>query len=82
MSVNRTAITDSTTREELIARINNLEEEALLLEERIGDKNSEIESLRMVPEQRERLIQAADTMADLGRIHNTPACKAAWIDGN
>jgi hypothetical protein len=66
----------------LIAHVSVLEEEIAQLETRIEDKNSEIESLRMVPEQRERLIQAADMMADLGRIHNTPACKAAWIDGN
>jgi Mg2+ and Co2+ transporter CorA len=74
-------ITDSTAREKLIAYINELEKENQRLEERIVDKNSEIKSLRMAPEQRERLVQAADLMADKGIIHNTPACKYAWING-
>jgi hypothetical protein len=28
-----------------------------------------------------RLAEAADLMADMGRIHNTPKAKADWIDG-
>ena len=82
MKLDHITITDSTTREELIAHVNDLEEEVQQLETRIEDKNSEIESLRMAPEQRERLVRAADMMVDKGIIHNTPACKLAWINGN
>ena len=81
MKLDCITITDSTTREELIAHVNDLEEEVQQLETRIEDKNSEIKSLRMAPEQLERLVRAADMMADLGRIHNTPACKLAWVNG-
>jgi len=67
-------ITESTTREDLISRISDLDEEISKLE-------AEIENLSLFPAQRERLVEAADLMADAGRIHNTPIAKADWIAG-
>lgn len=81
MSVDTLTITDSTTREELIAHVNELEEEIHELETTITDLRSEIEGLRLAPEQRLRLEEAADLMAEQGRIHNTPHAKRQWIDG-
>ena len=75
-------ITDATTREELIARVNDLDEEVQKLETSVEDKNQEIEDLRLAPKQRERLEEAADEWAAWGRIHNTPHAKAQWISGN
>jgi hypothetical protein len=82
MTLDRITITDSTTREELISLVNDCEEEIAQLETRIEDKNSEIESLRLAPEQLNRLAEAADEEAAWGRIHNTPHAKAQWIAGN
>ena len=67
-------ITESTTREDLISRISDLDEEISKLE-------AEIENLSLFPAQRERLVEAADLMADAGRIHSTPIAKADWIAG-
>ena len=75
-------ITDATTREELITRVNDLDEEVQKLKTSIDDKNKEIDDLRLAPKQRERLEEAADEWAARGRIHNTPYAKAQWIDGN
>ena len=75
-------ITDATTREELIARVNDLDEEVQKLKTSVEDKNQEIEDLRLAPKQRERLEEAADEWAAWGRIHNTPHAKAQWISGN
>jgi hypothetical protein len=75
-------ITDTTTREELIARVNDLDEEIQKLETSVEDENQEIEDLRLVPEQRRRPEEAADEWAAWGRIHNTPHAKAQWINGN
>lgn len=75
-------ITDATTREELIARVNDLDEEVQKLETSVEDKDREIEGLSMAPEQRERLEEVADQWAAQGRIHNTPHAKAQWINGN
>ena len=75
-------ITDATTREELIAWVNDLDEEVQKLETSVEDKNQEIEDLRLAPKQRERLEEAADEWAAWGRIHNTPHAKAQWISGN
>ena len=74
-------LTDSTTRDEMIARINDLDEEIQKLETKIEDQNQEIEDLRLAPDQKLRLAEAADPMADLGRIHNTPMAKADWAAG-
>ena len=74
-------ITDATTREELIARVNDLDEEVQKLETSVDDTNQEIEDLRLAPKQRERLEEAADEWAAWGRIHNTPHAKAQWISG-
>jgi hypothetical protein len=74
-------ITDATTREELIARVNDLDEEVQKLETSIEDKDQEIEDLRLAPKQRERLEEAADEWAAWGRIHNTPHAKAQWVAG-
>jgi hypothetical protein len=85
-------ITDATTREELIARVNDLDEEVQKLETSIDeevqkletsikDKDQEIEDLRLAPKQRERLEEAADEWAAWGRIHNTPHAKAQWVAG-
>jgi TolA-binding protein len=74
-------ITDSTTREELIDRINDQEEEINKLESKIEDQEQQIYDLRLVPEQKDRLREAADLMAELGRIHNTPGSKRTWIEG-
>lgn len=81
MSVDTLTITDSTTREELIAHVNDLEEEIHELETTITALRSEIEELRLAPEQRLRLEESADLMAEQGRIHNTPHAKRQWIDG-
>jgi phage host-nuclease inhibitor protein Gam len=75
-------ITDATTREELIAQINDLDEEVQKLETKIEDQALEIEDMRLVPAQRGRLMEAADLMAELGRIHNTPHAKFQWAKGN
>lgn len=75
-------ITDATTREELIARVNDLDEQIQKLETSIEDKNREIEDLTLAPKQRERLQEAADEWAAWGRIHNTPHAKQQWVDGN
>lgn len=74
-------ITDSTTRADLIERVNDLDDEAQQLETKIEVQAIEIESLSLAPEQRARLAEAADLMADLGRIHNTPYAKSEWASG-
>ena len=65
-------ITDSTLREEMIAYVNDLEEKVQRLETKIEDQNQE----------KERLSAAAELMASLGCIHNTPHAKAQWTNGN
>ena len=60
-------ITESTTRYELIARIRDLE--------------AKIEELKRAPDQR-KLRETANSMAELGRIHNTPHAEYQWILGN
>jgi predicted RNase H-like nuclease (RuvC/YqgF family) len=75
-------ITGSTTREELIARINDLDEEVQKLETKIEDQKQEIEYLELSPEQFDRLARAADEEAAWGRIHNTPTAKLRYIEGN
>ena len=75
-------ITDSTLREEMIAYVNDLEEEVQRLETKIEDQNQEIEDLRLAPQMKERLSAAAELMASLGCIHNTPHAKAQWTNGN
>jgi phage host-nuclease inhibitor protein Gam len=75
-------ITDSTLREELIAYVNDLEDEVQRLEVKVEDQNQEIEDLPLAPQIKERLSDAAELMAGLGRIHNTPHAKAQWINGN
>lgn len=75
-------ITESTTREELIARVNDLDEEIQRLETRVEDQNREINDLALAPKQLERLTEAADEEAARGHIHNTPHAKLQWIEGN
>ena len=74
-------LTDSTTREDLIARVNDLDEEIARLETKTEDMQCEIDGLSLTPQMLNRLIEAADVMADLGHIHNTPAAKASWAAG-
>jgi hypothetical protein len=74
-------ITDSTTREQLIARVNDLDEEVQTLETKVEDQEQEIENLQLTHTQRARLQDAADEWAAWGRVHNTPAAKRQWIDG-
>lgn len=82
MTMDIITITDSTTREELIAHVNDLKEEVQKLETSVEDKNQEIEDLRLAPAQHRRLEEAADEWAAWGRIHNTPHAKQQWINGN
>ena len=57
-------------------------EERLSLCTFIGDYKTLIEDLGRERDQMEnRLAEAADLMADAGRIHNTPKAKADWIAG-
>ena len=74
-------ITDSTTRDELIDHVNDLEEEVQKLETKIEDQQSEIESLALAPVQLNRLEDAADLMAAAGKILDTPYNKRQWIEG-
>ena len=74
-------ITDSTTREELISHVNNLEEEIQELQTKVSDQRSEIEELTLAPVQRVRLEEAAELMVAQGRIHNTPYAKQQWVNG-
>ena len=80
--IDQLVITDMTTREELIARVNDLDEEIQRLKAKIRKQKLEIEDLSLAPEQQERLEESADLMAELGRIHNTPHAKQQWTDGN
>jgi hypothetical protein len=74
-------ITDLTTREELIDRINDLEEEVSQLETQVREQRQEIADLALTSEQKDRLEEAAEMMAAAGRIHPTPAAKARWMEG-
>ena len=74
-------ITYSTTREELIERIADLDEEIEQLKTKVEDQQQEIADLALVPEQLDRLAKAADLLADLGKIHPTPQAKTNWIAG-
>ena len=60
-------VTDVTTREELLDYIYDLE--------------NEIEALELVPQQLERLEEAAEWAVERGVIHNTPSAKYRWIAG-
>ena len=82
MVVGDFVINETTTRDELIACIQDQQEEIGILESKIDAKDQEIEDLALAPEQLNRLAEAADLMANLGRIHDTPKAKADWIDGN
>ena len=82
MVVGDFVIDETTSREELIACIQDQQEEIENLESKIDAKDQEIEDLALAPEQRARLAEAADLMADMGRIHNTPKAKADWAAGN
>ena len=73
-------ITESTTRKELLVYISGLEDEVQELEIKI--ENQKLKNLALAPKQLDRLTDAADTMAELGRIHNTPHAKSQWISGN
>lgn len=53
------------------------------LESCIGDLEQEARELRAASErQKQRLTEAADLMAELGRIHNTPHAKYQFSTGN
>jgi hypothetical protein len=75
-------ITDSTTRDELIARIDDLDEEVARLETQAREQAQEIEDLSLTREQKDRLEEAAEMMAAAGRIHPTPYAKRRWAEGN
>ena len=45
------------------------------------DQKQEIADLALAPNQLDRLAEAADLLADLGKIHPTPQAKADWIAG-
>jgi hypothetical protein len=62
------------TRDELIAQIH-------ALELKVMDLTQKIEDLKSAPYM-VKLREAADLMAELGRIHNTPQAKYQWITGN
>jgi hypothetical protein len=74
-------ITDATTRNELIDRINDLDEEILKMDIVIGSQEQEIASMSLSPVQLGRLAYAADIFVDQGIIHNIPATKLNWIEG-
>lgn len=73
-------ITEATTREDLIGRINTLDEEVIRLTLSVEDQAQEIDEINAAP-LRIRLEEAADLMAELGKIHNTPQAKRNWIEG-
>ena len=75
-------VTESTTRDELIMHIDNLEEEVQQLETTIQDQKSEINALAITPGQLNRLAEAADFAAAHNVIHNTPHAKFQYIQGN
>ena len=79
--IGQLVITDTTTREELIARVNDLDEEIQRLKAKIRKQKLEIEDLSLAPEQQERLEESAGLMAELGRIHNTLHAKQQWVNG-
>ena len=58
-------LTDSTTREDLIARVNDLDEEIACLETKTEDMQCEIDGLSLTPQMLNRLIEAADVMSFL-----------------
>ena len=80
-TLDKLEITEHTDRDLLLAYINDLEEVNNRLQETIQDKDLEIESLSIGPAQQRRLEEAADLMADLGKIINTPWSKRRWIEG-
>lgn len=69
-----TIITEATTRDELIAQIHKLQI-------KVENQAQKIEELESAPHMM-KLREAADLMAELGRIHNTPHAKTQWIAGN
>ena len=95
ITIGEYTITDLTTREELIEHlcdsqqevgrledeVDRLEDEVGRLEDKIKLKQQEIEDLSLAPAQLDRLAEAADLLADQGRIHPTPAAKQAWVAG-
>ena len=74
-------ITDLTTQGELVDQLKAQHDEIKRLETRVENQEQEIEDLSLAPEQIDRLAEAADLMAELGKIHNTPAAKANWAAG-
>ena len=81
MRIGNFEVTDLTTHGELVEHLEIQQDEINRLETRIEDQNQEISDLSLVPEQRARLAEAADLMAELGKIHDTPAAKTTWASG-
>lgn len=81
MTFDTLTITDSTTREELLSYVNDLEDEVDKLEKEVKEQQNEIEDISLTTDQRDRLEQAAELMAAQGLIHNTPHARQQWIDG-
>jgi hypothetical protein len=75
-------VIESSTREDLLAIINDLDTERQKLHagwETASDNEAAWEE--KVNRMESRLAEAADTMAWLGSIHPTPQAKANWIAG-
>lgn len=67
------------TIEELREQITDLQDKNTKLADEVTDLENELDEHKG---EQERLEQAADLMAELGRIHNTPKAKYDWIHGN
>ena len=73
---------ESKGHDDLLALINDLDEERKQLRGSAEEAEEETCSLReKVDALESRLLEAADLMAEQGRIHNTPHAKRHWIDG-
>jgi hypothetical protein len=76
-------ITDTTSREDLLAIIRDLDDERQKLHDGWETASREAEEFSTrVCEMESRIEQAADILAAQGAIHNTPYAKARWIAGH
>ena len=70
------------SHDDLLALVNDLDEERKQLRDSAEKAEEESCSLReKVDALESRLLEAADLMAEQGRIHNTPHAKRQWING-
>lgn len=73
---------ENKSHDDLLALINDLDEERKQLRDSTEKAEEEACSLKeKVDALKSRLLEAADLMAESGRIHNTPHAKRQWIDG-